>query len=49
MLAGGPVQVANRIEADVVWMDERPLNPSRMYLLSTTPERSRRKWTAGSH
>ena len=33
MLAGGPVQVANRIEADVVWMDERPLNPSRMYLL----------------
>ena len=33
VLAGGPVQVANRIEADVVWMDERPLNPSRMYLL----------------
>ena len=27
------LQVANRIEADVVWMDERPLNPSRMYLL----------------
>ena len=33
VLAGGPVQVANRIEADVVWMDERPLNPSRMYLI----------------
>jgi sulfate adenylyltransferase large subunit len=33
VLAGGPLQVASRIEADVVWMDERPLNPSRMYLL----------------
>ena len=33
VLAGGPVQVANRIEADIVWMDERPLNPSRMYLI----------------
>ena len=33
VLAGGPLEVANRIEADVVWMDERPLNPSRMYLL----------------
>ncbi len=33
VLAAGPVQVGSRIEADVVWMDERPLNPSRMYLL----------------
>jgi sulfate adenylyltransferase large subunit len=33
VLAGGPLQVASRIEADVVWMDERPLNPSRMYLI----------------
>jgi sulfate adenylyltransferase large subunit len=33
LLAGGPVQVASRLEADVVWMDERPLNPSRMYLI----------------
>jgi sulfate adenylyltransferase large subunit len=33
VLAGGPVQVASRIEADVVWMDERPLNPGRMYLI----------------
>ncbi len=33
VLSGGSLQVANRLEADVVWMDERPLNPSRMYLL----------------
>src|SRR5207253_791372 len=33
VLAAGPVQVGTRLEADVVWMDERPLNPSRMYLL----------------
>jgi sulfate adenylyltransferase large subunit len=33
VLAGGPLEVASRLEADVVWMDERPLNPGRMYLL----------------
>jgi len=33
VLSGGALQIANRLEADVVWMDERPLNPSRMYLL----------------
>jgi sulfate adenylyltransferase large subunit len=33
VLARGPVQMAARIEADVVWMDERALDPSRMYLL----------------
>jgi sulfate adenylyltransferase large subunit len=33
VLARGPVQMASRIEADVVWMDERALDPSRMYLL----------------
>jgi sulfate adenylyltransferase large subunit len=33
LIAGGPLQVASRIEADIVWMDERPLNPSRMYLI----------------
>jgi sulfate adenylyltransferase large subunit len=33
VLARGPVQMASRLEADVVWMDERALDPSRMYLL----------------
>jgi sulfate adenylyltransferase subunit 1 (EFTu-like GTPase family) len=33
VLAGGELQVGSRLEADVVWMDERPLNPGRMYLL----------------
>jgi len=33
VLSGGSLHIANRLEADVVWMDERPLNPSRMYLL----------------
>jgi sulfate adenylyltransferase subunit 1 len=28
--------VERRFEADVVWMDERPLDPSRMYLLKHT-------------
>ena len=33
LLAVGPVQVARRFSADVVWMDERPLDPRRPYLL----------------
>jgi sulfate adenylyltransferase large subunit len=33
VLSAGALQVASRIEADVVWMDERPLEPGRMYLL----------------
>jgi len=32
-LVAGPVQVGQRFEADIVWMDERPLEPSRMYVL----------------
>ena len=28
--------VGRRFEADVVWMDERPLDPSRLYLLKHT-------------
>jgi len=33
VLAGSPVQVGNRFESQVVWMDERPLDPARVYLL----------------
>jgi sulfate adenylyltransferase large subunit len=33
VIAAGEVQVSTRVEADVVWMDERPLDPGRMYLL----------------
>ncbi len=36
MLAAGDVQVAQRFRADVVWMDERPLDPNRVYLLKHT-------------
>jgi len=36
MLAAGEPQVASRFRADVVWMDERPLDPSRAYLLKHT-------------
>ncbi|MGE0392661.1 MAG: sulfate adenylyltransferase subunit 1 [Vicinamibacterales bacterium] len=32
-LVAGPVQVGQRFQADIVWMDERPLEPSRMYVL----------------
>ena len=32
----GEVQVGQRFRADVVWMDERPLDPSRVYLLKQT-------------
>jgi sulfate adenylyltransferase subunit 1 (EFTu-like GTPase family) len=36
MLVAGPVQVGQRFDADIVWMDERPLDPKRMYLLKHT-------------
>jgi sulfate adenylyltransferase large subunit len=33
ILAAGPLQVSRSVEANVVWMDERPLDPARVYLL----------------
>ncbi|MEN3337845.1 MAG: sulfate adenylyltransferase subunit 1 [Acidobacteriota bacterium] len=33
LLASGSVEVGNRFSAQVVWMDERPLDPGRTYLL----------------
>ena len=36
MLTAGPVHVSQRFRADVVWMDERPLDPSRVYVLKHT-------------
>jgi sulfate adenylyltransferase subunit 1 (EFTu-like GTPase family) len=33
LLATGTVQVGHSVAAQVVWMDERPLDPSRVYLL----------------
>jgi sulfate adenylyltransferase large subunit len=33
VLAGSPVQVGHRFQTQVVWMDERPLDPARVYLL----------------
>jgi sulfate adenylyltransferase subunit 1 (EFTu-like GTPase family) len=33
LLATGPVEIGRRFEADLVWMDERPLDPGRPYLL----------------
>jgi sulfate adenylyltransferase large subunit len=33
VLAIGPVDVGTHVEAQMVWMDERPLEPSRMYAL----------------
>jgi sulfate adenylyltransferase large subunit len=33
LIVHGDVQVGTRFEADVVWMDERPLDPERTYLL----------------
>ena len=32
----GPIHVGRRFAADVVWMDERPLDPGRVYLLKHT-------------
>ena len=38
LLASGdvPVEVGQRFEAEIVWMDERPLDPARVYLLKHT-------------
>jgi sulfate adenylyltransferase large subunit len=37
MTAGGDApHVGTRLEADIVWMDERPLDPKRLYLLKHT-------------
>ena len=36
MLASGEVHVGKRFEAEIVWMDERPLDPARMYLAKQT-------------
>ena len=36
MIAAGRVEVGTRFEAQVVWMDERPLDPGRPYLLKHT-------------
>jgi sulfate adenylyltransferase subunit 1 len=33
VLASGPIDVGRRFDADIVWMDERPLDPQRVYLL----------------
>jgi sulfate adenylyltransferase large subunit len=33
VLSATPLTIARRLEAHVVWMDERPLDPSRVYLL----------------
>jgi sulfate adenylyltransferase large subunit len=36
LLARGDIEVGHKFKADVVWMDERPLDPSRVYLLKHT-------------
>ena len=36
LISVGDVSVAQRFRADVVWMDERPLDPSRVYVLKHT-------------
>jgi sulfate adenylyltransferase subunit 1 (EFTu-like GTPase family) len=33
VIAAGAIDVGSHFEADLVWMDERPLNPERVYLL----------------
>jgi sulfate adenylyltransferase large subunit len=33
VLVSGAIEVGNRFDADIVWMDERPLDPGRVYLL----------------
>ena len=33
VIAGGPVAVGSRFTAQMVWMDERPLDPGRVYIL----------------
>ena len=36
LIAAGDVEVGQKFKADVVWMDERPLDPSRVYVLKHT-------------
>jgi bifunctional enzyme CysN/CysC len=36
MIAVGDIEVGQQFRADVVWMDERPLDPGRVYLLKHT-------------
>ena len=36
MITVGEIEVGQRFRADVVWMDERPLDPGRVYLLKHT-------------
>jgi sulfate adenylyltransferase large subunit len=36
LIAVGDIEVGQRFKADVVWMDERPLDPGRVYLLKHT-------------
>jgi sulfate adenylyltransferase large subunit len=36
MLAIGEISVGQKVRAEVVWMDERPLDPARVYLLKHT-------------
>jgi sulfate adenylyltransferase large subunit len=36
MIATGEPEVGQRFRADLVWMDERPLDPARVYLLKHT-------------
>jgi sulfate adenylyltransferase subunit 1 (EFTu-like GTPase family) len=36
MITVGEANVSQRFRADVVWMDERPLDPSRVYVLKHT-------------
>jgi len=36
LIARGDVEVGQKFKADVVWMDERPLDPSRVYVLKHT-------------
>jgi sulfate adenylyltransferase large subunit len=36
MIATGEPEVSQRFRADLVWMDERPLDPARVYLLKHT-------------
>ena len=42
LIASGdvPVEVGQRFEAEIVWMDERPLDPARVYLLKHTTRTS---------
>jgi sulfate adenylyltransferase subunit 1 len=36
MIAVGDIEVGQQFRADIVWMDERPLDPGRVYLLKHT-------------